>query len=286
MYESADRKAVVAIYQRHREEIQRFVPVDTLRPSADVQRHSLGRGAKERRYRQWGLEQRLFLNPLNDVGPLPIATHDVLTLPSLTTIGLSSRMPRVIGFYNQVKQEFVSARFLFYDGWCGRSEGRSPHFSDRAVLLYNTLDYPAYGLNVEKMRAAFRIAYSLFDKIAYFINVYMKLGIKENSVSFRNVWYGGRRAPVLLPSFEAHQNQPLRGLFWLSKDIHDEAFKAVTAPEANALADIRNHLEHKYLRLRTRGSATSEPATLSLQPMASRDTTSPRMTSRISRFGF
>ena len=55
--------------------------------------------------------------------------------------------------------------------------------------MFNTLDYPSYSLAVERMKAAFRMAYSLFDKIAYFLNEYLRLGIPERNVSFRTLWY-------------------------------------------------------------------------------------------------
>src|SRR5207245_1998729 len=101
-----------------------------------------------------------------------------------TEIASGGLVPPVIGFFNQIKQEFVSARYLYYEGL--RSKG--PHFSDRDVLLYNTLDYPVYSLATEKLRAAFRLAYSLFDKISFFLNHYLQLGHNPNKVSFRGVW--------------------------------------------------------------------------------------------------
>jgi hypothetical protein len=146
-----------------------------------------------------------------------------------------------------MKQEFVSARYLCYEG----VNGDRPHYSDREVLLYNTLDYPSYSIAVEKMRTAFRIAYSLLDKIAYFLNTYLALGHKPNKVSFRSVWYetkGSERRP-LLQHFSVCKNWPLRGLFWLSKDIFEDDFRLVTEPDAQALKDVRDHLEHKYLQL-------------------------------------
>jgi len=56
-----------------------------------------------------------------------IAAQDVLTLPSLT-VGTASRgaMPEVIGFFNQIKQEFVSARYLYYEGL----HAKGIHFCD------------------------------------------------------------------------------------------------------------------------------------------------------------
>jgi hypothetical protein len=51
--------------------------------------------------------------------------------------------------------------------------------------------------------------------------------------------------------FERKENWPLRGLYWLSRDLYEKsnsAFK-VLEPEAEELHKIRNELEHKYLKL-------------------------------------
>lgn len=213
--------------------------------------HSIGRSAVERGYRTWCLENRLFVSPLNDLGANRIAAQDVLTLPSIT-LPLSDTPPSglppvIIGFFNQLKQEFVSARFLFFEG----IRASKPHFSDKGVLLYSTLDYSSYAFGAEKMRAAYRLAYSLFDKIAYFLNHYLAVGYPDERVNFRNVWYEhkGSDPKPLRAMFTHWPNWPLRGLYWLSKDLFDPEFKAVTEPDAEALAEIRNHLEHKYLQL-------------------------------------
>ena len=36
---------------------------------------------------------------------------------------------------------------------------------------------------------AFRMAYSLLDKVAYFLNNYLALGIPERMVNFHTFWY-------------------------------------------------------------------------------------------------
>jgi len=213
-----------------------------------TKKYSAGRSAAEKGYRKWCLQNRLFINPLNDLGALPIATQDVMTLPSLTvSVAEGATVPGIVGFFNQMKQEFVSARLLYYEG---RKSART-HFSDRSVLLYNTLDYPAYSLATEKMRTAFRLAYSLFDKISFFINQYLQLGHDPNRVSFRSVWYEAKGKPprALLPLLAKSQNWALRGLFWLSKDLFEAEFRAVTEPDAESLNELRNHLEHKYLQV-------------------------------------
>jgi hypothetical protein len=48
--------------------------------------HSLGEDDAERAYRHWCMHEGLFLNPLNDLGPLPIAAHDVLTVHADRTL--------------------------------------------------------------------------------------------------------------------------------------------------------------------------------------------------------
>lgn len=246
VYDSVGHEAARTHFEELKEAISGHLDIDAVRQAVDLDGHSLGETAEERAYRAWCLRKRLFINPLNDLGPVPIAAQDVLTLPSLTVTGSSPGVPPVIGFFNQMKQEFVSGRYHYYEAL--QSEG--PHFSDRDVLLYNTLDYPAYSLSVERMRAAFRITYSLFDKIGFFLNAYLEIGRRLHDVSFRSVWYERKgKKQDLLPRFAAHRNWPLRGLFWLSKDIFEDAFQRVTEPDAEDLAAIRNSLEHRYLQL-------------------------------------
>jgi hypothetical protein len=212
----------------------------------DLMRHPMGKSKAEERYRRWCLAERLFLNPLNDLGAYPIGARDILTTPSIR-VGLDEG-PYYPGFFNQMKQEFVSARYLYYEGVVGDRL----HFSDREVFLYNTLDYPVYSLGVERVKATFRIVYSLFDKIAFFLNQYLGLGIAERQVSFRALWYEKQdRRREVRPEFSRRANWPLRGLFWVAKDLHEDAteFREVMDPDAERLAEIRNHLEHKYLKV-------------------------------------
>ena len=49
--------------------------------------------------------------------------------------------------YNQLKQEFVSARFLLYEGM----NIQKKHFSDKDNLQIDTLDYAVYSYISEKL---------------------------------------------------------------------------------------------------------------------------------------
>jgi tetratricopeptide (TPR) repeat protein len=218
--------------------------IPSVAENVDFNNHPMGRGKKERAYRQWCLGNRLFINPLNDVGPIPIAAHDVMTLPSIT-VGFDdgASPPAVIHYFNIIKQEFCASRYALYEG----VTSTGVHFSDRRVLLYNTLDYPAFGVAVERMKMAFRGAYAVLDKIAFLLNAYLNLGHPERQVNFRNLWFVKSKGKELHPALDGLANWPLRGLFWLSKDIFEDDFRNVTEPDAQALYELRNHMEHKFV---------------------------------------
>lgn len=230
------------LFLRSAEQIAHHYDIDAIGKSHKPDGWNMGAEPIERAYRRWCLDNALFLNPLNDVQATSIAAHDILGLPNFITA--IHEPPIVIGMFNELKQGFASGRWMLWDGI--RSD--EPHFSDREVLLYNTLDYPSYGLSVEKVKIAFRIAYSILDKIAYFLNHYLALGIPEKRVSFRTIWREKDNGPVR-DQFAKSENWPLRGLFWLSKDLFEEDMRDSIEPEARALADLHNHLEHKYVKV-------------------------------------
>lgn len=208
---------------------------------------ALGRSKRERAYRRWCLEHRLFLNPLNDIDQRPLAARDVLSMPSLTT-SLRASPPSCLGLFNNLKQEFVSARYLCFEGM----HHERCHFSDREVLLINTLDYPSYGLGIEQVKAAYRMSYSILDKVGYMLNEYMGFGIRAKDVSLRTMWFVDQDDSMGIVDFvQQKHNLPLRGLFWICRDLFEDrsGFKNSTEPDAQQLQQIRNHIEHRYLKV-------------------------------------
>jgi len=124
------------------------------------------------------------------------------------------------------------------------------HISDKDVLLLNGFDGVQFRYRSEQIKTAYRLAYSLFDKIALFLNDYFLVGLKSESVSFRQIW-GKKRNNIfeIYPCFEKSKNWPLRGLYYLSKDLYDEDFMDVSLPNAQELASLRNLIEHRFLSL-------------------------------------
>lgn len=248
-FDSGDPRGAITYFSCQAKKISDAVNIDAVREMQNLDQGNAGRSKTERAYRRWCLEHRLFLCPLNDLGPHLAAATDDLMLPPLIE-GFNDRSdghlpPPIVGFFSQMKQEYASARFMLFEG----ISSTQVHFSDRGVALTDTLDYPLYSLASERVRTAFRIAYSLLDKVAFLVFRYWNLDKKHpDRVSFKNVWMVEGKA-CLLPQFEKHDNLPLRGLFWLSKELFDDQLKQTTAADARELHAIRNALEHTYLRV-------------------------------------
>lgn len=233
---------LAAFFTRAAERIAEAYDLEAIAARHASDARDIGGSGKERSYRRWCLHNVLFLNPLNDVETASVAASDVLGLPDFTTA--LGEPPILTGMFNELKQTFVSARWLLWEG----VHSERPHFSDRDVALYNTLDFPAYGLAVEKVKLAFRMAYSILDKVAYFLNHYLALGMPEKRINFRTIWREKDSEPVRA-RFSASENWPFRGLYWLSKDLFEEGMRDSTEPDARAFAELRNHLEHKYVKV-------------------------------------
>ena len=209
----------------------------------DTNQWSLGATEEERSYRHWCLHNRLFINPLNEAYTDSVAATDVLHLPSHTyRIG---DVPRFPSYFNLMKQEYVSARYRLYR----TIHNVDPEFVMRDVFMLEDGEGQELGYYTEDLRSAFRSAYSIFDKIGLFLNDYFQIGSQPRNVSFRKIWYDQRRGGGLevRDIFKERQNWPLRGLFYLSKDLFDSDFQETAEPDAANLSVLRNQVEHRFL---------------------------------------
>ncbi|MBT9539832.1 LA2681 family HEPN domain-containing protein [Thiobacillus sp.] len=222
---------------------------DTVNPK--VPRFRKGTSKVERQYRNWCVQNRLVLSPVNDLSRDWVSLQDSLTLPAITFTAreASATLPEAYAIFNQLKQEYVSARYLVFEAI--QEQSKPLHFADRGVVLYDALDYRYYRLWIEKLKMAFLSAHAIFDKIAYLINDYWKLELGVRGVNFNLIWYADTSKSKIADRFASSDNWPLRGLFWLSKDFSykTKSDRAVVDPEAKILHEIRNHIAHKYLRV-------------------------------------
>lgn len=209
----------------------------------------LGKTDEADAYIKWVLRRQLYLNPLNDATRSGEASADVLHLPPFPLTTRTGLAP--VGLYNILKQEYVSARYTYFHGI-----SQDPHhFSDDNVLLLETVDMPAHAYKIEQIKHAFRAAYALFDRIAYFLNMYLDLKIEDGEVVFRSIWYvDGMPSKGIRPELEGLENPMLRALHDLSRDIFER--KRPIPDEGlgpERLDALRNAVEHKFLMLHSLG---------------------------------
>ena len=244
-WESEDRNSIAPRLMEQREQIALYLKHIDYDEDFDLNQWSLGSTSKERSYRHWCLQERLFLNLLNETYDDNVAGTDVLHLPS--HIYETREAPRFPAYYNLLKQEYVSARYRLY---------RAIHEEDsellmRDVLMLDSGEGQILGHYTEDLRSAYRSSYAIFDKIGLFLNDYFEIGLNPRDVSFRRVWSEQQSNKIfkIRSVFKDRPNWPLRGLYFLSKDLFDQTFKEVSEPDAQDLARLRQQLEHRFLSL-------------------------------------
>ena len=250
-WDAVEHSHSAPVFQAERDEIDAYLKAVECEHDYDLNQWPLGDDDKERRYRRWCLDKKLFLNPLNDVLNLSVAATDVLHLPNHTY--QIDETPRFVGYYNLLKQEYVSSRYHLYSAM----NEVANRFLNRDVHLFDIEDGSAYGHHTEELKSAFRSAYAIFDKIGLFLNDYYAIGLKPGEVNFRKVWSEKPKDAKdhrLRPIFHEKENWLLRGLYFLSKDLFDDEFNDAAEPDAVRLSDLRNRIEHRFLSLQRFGN--------------------------------
>lgn len=184
----------------------------------DIQFHTVNKMTKsEQIYRQWCIEGGLFLSPLSDLpcNNLSFAI-DEMSLPPIVISG-NQGIPIIIGMFNQLKQEYISARYLYYESLNYKSK---PHFSDKRTSIAETLEYAQFSLRIEKLKCVYKTLFGILDKIAYFLNEYFDLGIQNRDINFKSIWQ--------------------------SKKLGKNGYDKYASPEFTRMKEVRNSLEHRY----------------------------------------
>lgn len=203
----------------------------------------------EKKYKEWALKENLFLNTIND---LPIEyykfANDDIHISFIISDNQMNKINSIFGLYNQIKQEYIYSRYLYYESlYCNEEIC----YADKDTKLIDTLDYCIYSIRSEKMKTAYRILYSLLDKVAFFINYYFDLGIEERDVNFKSIWYsrkGGRNGYDYRNVLNKNDNFAMKAIYWIHKDFYYRVYESPN-PKAKKISEIRNHLEHKYLKI-------------------------------------
>ena len=220
--------------------------------------------SEEDEYNKWVNENYLRLNGYNEINPASLyAQDDSLYFDTLYTAkGAENESYRMMSLLNEIKQEYVSARYMLYSYF--KESGRV-HFSDKNVQLADVLDYSNYSYNLELAKAAFRSLYSLLDKIAFVLNDYLGLGIKGNEVSFKNLWYSDKKNRNVKPEIlDCSTVISLAGLLFIRNDIYGGNEYYLQSEETKNLQKVRNAMEHRAIQIVDDGELEDKEAVLSI----------------------
>ena len=189
-------------------------------------------------YVEFCMEHQLFLNFCLDDQQCTRTAGDSVLLSLITKIDDNTTFPRLGRVVNEIKERYATARLLVFEAY-------NPPYNvqayDEMTHYMDNLDYAVYGVRVAKLKMAFETAYNILDKIGFFINKYLNLGIGDRWVSFSTIWQE-KEVATLRPSIAQLNNYHLYGLYDISRDL---------APKGHLvkLRDIRNSLTHRYLVL-------------------------------------
>lgn len=201
----------------------------------------------EGRYNKWVNDYWLRLNSYNDINPhSSIAQDDSLYFNEVFSPKEDPEFGyRIFALLNEIKQEYVSARYLLYRYF---TESGKQHFSDKGVRLSDNADYSNYSFHIEVAKSAFRALYSLLDKIAYALNEYLGLGVTGTTVSFKDIWYSDKKKRTLRTKITNLDTvYSLAGLLFIRNDIFggDETF--LQDESTLRLKAVRNAMEHRAI---------------------------------------
>lgn len=189
------------------------------------------------------LKNKLYLNICNFCQKCDAAIGDTIVIKKMT-VPVKSNLDddvflRLSKYLNQIKQDFVTARFLLI---LSRYEGLNLNFVDKRVRIIDTLDYSMHNIYIELVKVAFRIFYDILDKIAYFISDYLNLAIPEKEISFRGIWYSDFQNKVIQSKIKGTKNHSLNAIFDIHKDLEKGG-------QYENLRKTRNALTHRFIKV-------------------------------------
>lgn len=194
----------------------------------------------EREFVAFCVEHELFLNFSLKGMPSRHPYEDELGINLVTPIDQEAQFHRLLRTMNEVKERYSIARISLF-------EAHSPPYDfqlhDEITPYTDIFDFSTRGFRSAKLKLAFETAFNIFDKIAFFINEYLGIGVDGTVVNFHNLWKASSRDKVLRPEIhKLNNNLHLFGLYDVSRDLAKNGY-------FYRLRVLRNKLTHSYLIL-------------------------------------
>ncbi|HHY00634.1 MAG TPA: hypothetical protein GX531_04580 [Methanothermobacter sp.] len=191
------------------------------------------------------LENKLYLNICNFcqkceacIGDTIIIQHMTVPITKIENFPEDDPFLRLSSFLNQIKQDYVTARFLLI---LSRYGNLDLNFVDKHVKIIDTLNYNMYNVYLQLLQFAFKNFYDILDKIAFFINDYLELGVNERQIDFRWIWYENLKKKIIHKNIVNTENISLNALFKIHQDLESSN---------ENLKDIRNVITHRFIKIK------------------------------------
>ncbi|MGI2327630.1 LA2681 family HEPN domain-containing protein [Planococcus sp. YIM B11945] len=152
---------------------------------------------REKDYRDWCAEHKLLLNGTNEIDPGRMMKVDALRYKPK---GVDKNQDAfLIRHMDALVSEYTALRWTLFEA------------------LHQKAEEPN---KTEQLKNVFRQAFSLFDKIASFLNHYYKLGVPEQRLSMQRIWFeDDHPTKPLKPFIRDSENGALKALYWQSKEL-------------------------------------------------------------------
>jgi tetratricopeptide (TPR) repeat protein len=163
--------------------------------------------------------------------------EDNISFSIITPINDKKVFHKLTRTINEMKEQYAIARLLLFEAT------HSPYqtkFYDELTPYNDLLDYSTYGIRPAKLKLSFEAAYNILDKIAFFINSYLGLGISEEAIGFFRIWKKQPKDNLLRQEITQLDNIHLYGLYDIARDLSKDGHLL-------HLKDMRDTLTHKYL---------------------------------------
>lgn len=105
-------------------------------------------------------------------------------------------------------------------------------------------------LDVEELKMIYKNFYSILDKLAMFISVYLDLPIDAHKVNFETMWVDKSKKHIQSKILEHDQNLSLLAIYNIKQDIYGSSLvDYIIDEQTKDLKRIRNFIEHKFIKV-------------------------------------
>lgn len=215
---------------------------------------------KQGDYLKWCGDNCLFINELNDINTSEYAYKDSIDLPPFVfEINKTLLMHEELmyhGNFDELKNDYCYARYLFFSAKDIPNEAK--HFFNTTYAHVDDMSYAITNLKASHYKSAFRTLYSLFDKIAYFLNRFFDLNSmkSDSAINFDSIFRKLSDKKKWQPNvkLKAINNPFIHALFYILKDIRDVQDSTTNVsswidPDMEKFYIIRNAIEHRSLKI-------------------------------------